>query len=76
MVSTNCFIASYIQDKSLYYVIKVCNLNYKEEVEHYSLDLPHTRISIFGIQSTPMRDWIPEFPGLHKLIIPRKQNLH
>lgn len=22
------------------------------------------------MQSTPIRDWIPEFPGLHKLIIP------
>lgn len=23
------------------------------------------------MQSTPIRDWIPEFPGLHKLIIPK-----
>jgi hypothetical protein len=24
------------------------------------------------MQSTPIRDWIPEFPGLHKLIIPKE----
>lgn len=24
------------------------------------------------MQSTPIREWIPEFPGLHKLIIPKE----
>lgn len=29
-----------------------------------------TLTSIFGMLSKPIRDWIPEFPALHRWIIP------
>lgn len=30
-----------------------------------------TLTSIFGMQSKPIKDWIPGFPALHRLIIPK-----
>lgn len=31
-----------------------------------------TRTSIFGIQSKPIRDWIPELPDLQRLMMPAR----
>lgn len=32
-----------------------------------------TRTSIFGMHSKPIKDWIPEFPALHRWIIPENK---
>lgn len=35
-----------------------------------------TLTSIFGMLSKPIKDWIPEFPALHRWIIPVERQLH